>query len=282
MSPVPSLSDDAATTSKKRKLSDKDPAPGLAASVVEVAHHGGEKEEKMVKKYLKEQEKRLDVQSKLHDKEKAINEMKQKQKERDILHAAALEVVKSELRRSHQDTLVVEGKNVDLRTMITQRDKTINQLELDKMELMEENFKLKADIRHLEQLASRGRRPAPHQPTLAPDPDPKVRNHEEYEHPQAPRENATYRYFTHTLPYASGQGKVWPSRYGSNGRWDLGLCQVHFNTPDRCHCGDRCEYRHHPLTLHERIYITELQPSGSRFLDRSDYYLRTKAAGNVD
>jgi hypothetical protein len=282
MSPVQSLSDDAATTSKKRKLSNNDPAPGLAASVVEDAHHGGEKEEKMVKKYLKEQEKRLDVQGKLHDKEKAINEMKQKQKEREIVYAEALEIAKSELRRSHQETLVVEGKNVDLRTMITQRDKTINQPELDKMELMGENSELRRHNRKLKQRNSMSTRATPHQPTLVPDPNPAVRNHDEYEHPEAPRENTMYRFVVGTPDYPGGTSKVWPSRYGSNGRWDLGLCQVHFNTPGHCKHGDRCEYRHHALIQNERIYMTMLEPLGSRFVARSDALLFAKQAQRMD
>lgn len=52
-------------------------------------------------------------------------------------------------------------------------------------------------------------------------------------------------------------GKVAPSRYGSEQRHDLGLCFATFVTRWRCEMGLKCPWRHHPLSDAERAWILD-------------------------
>ncbi|KAF1920759.1 hypothetical protein BDU57DRAFT_534506 [Ampelomyces quisqualis] len=227
--------------------------------------------------YRKEQEAKLSMQSDLDDKINAVHRMKVKQAKRDDEHARIVSRMEADSRQLHQAGLVQEGKKLVLKSRVTQYEKTVNQLEMEKDELKAKNIELLATIQKLQLKIKHGRHPASRQPTLVPDPNPDIRNHDEYEHPEAPHMKRTYRYFVASLPYTTGTGKVWPSRYGSNGHWDLGLCQVHFNTEGDCKFGDQCEYRHDPLTQNERVYITMLKPLGTKFLASSDKCLFFKS-----
>ncbi|KAF2818996.1 hypothetical protein CC86DRAFT_252617, partial [Ophiobolus disseminans] len=164
-----------------------------------------------------------------------------------------------------------KGKVMKLRSKVTGRDQKINELETDKGKLEQENYKLKARIDYLEDCLRRAPPTRqPRMPSLTPDPTPDIRDHNEYEHPEVPHDNKLYRNFKANIKYTNGTGKVWPSRYGSNGCWDLGLCQIHFATSSVCRYGSRCEFRHLPLTDDERTYVAKLEPLGSTFLKHSD------------
>jgi hypothetical protein len=57
---------------------------------------------------------------------------------------------------------------------------------------------------------------------------------------------------------------------------------MHFATPGKCKYGARCEYRHHPLTESERIYMMMLEPLGTAFVARSDAYVKAKGPTTMD
>jgi hypothetical protein len=68
-----------------------------------------------------------------------------------------------------------------------------------------------------------------------------------------------------------GNGKVAPSRYGSEQRHDLGLCFTTFLTRYRCEMGLDCPWRHHPLSNAERAWIIEYgKERGKEFLNNAD------------
>ncbi|KAL6711199.1 hypothetical protein ACN47E_005730 [Coniothyrium glycines] len=172
-----------------------------------------------------------------------------------------------------------EKKIVEYQLQEVQRGKQCHNLKEELRKLQAEYEKLENEAQYYHRMAAMG--PAPHrshEPTLVPHFDPSVRDSRDYQydHPEAPRDNKMYGRFLPALEYRNGAGKVDPSRYGSNGRWDLGLCQVHFSTPYKCDYGEKCEYRHAPLTTRERSYITFLLPNGPSFLRRSDQLLMNK------
>jgi hypothetical protein len=212
--------------------------------------------------WLKEQEAKLEAQGKVDEKNMTIHALKVKLVEKDTKHAEALN-------RLYQAKLDEEGKVLALSTKLTHKDKTINQLEMDK-------DKLKARIQQLELKHRSGSLAVPHKPSLVPEEDQVIRSRDSYKHPEAPRTEHMYRFFTPSLTFSKGTGKVWPSRYGSNGHWDLGLCQEHFNTLGKCQYGDRCEYRHAELTPDERLYMSRLGNPGIAFLTRSTTFLEAK------
>jgi hypothetical protein len=259
------------SVAKKRKLEDrdvvtKDDSEGLnRMQELEVAYR------RTKGAYLQEKEQRLVIQSKLNKKEDMVHKLKDK-------HEEVVEGQRQEMTRMWKDSIKQEGITVDLRTKLTQRDITINQLEL-------ENHKLKEVIRQLkitnhkliENVSGPPRR---REPSFVPHLDPKVHSHTEYEHPEAPRQNKMYKRFKESREYAPGTGKVWPSKYGSGGNWDLGLCRVTFDSPHVC-VDDGCEYRHDPLSVNERTYMQFLDPSGPKFLRHSDKYLEDKPARSI-
>ena len=102
-------------------------------------------------------------------------------------------------------------------------------------------------------------------------PDVQIRSRSDYAHKYAPQERSTNLADRRkTRFYPEGTGRATPQRYGSNAQWDLGLCLVHFNTPDMCKHGKACDYRHEALTPNERSYIGSLEPEGPEFLVKSD------------
>jgi len=221
--------------------------------------------------YLKEQGLRLKVQAKLDEKEMALHEMRNKQACRDKKQADELDVMKTQYRndiqRYRQETFTAEIENRKLRTRLTQRDITINQLECENNDLRMELCNLKAINRNGHSQApvtsSRGG------PTCVPDKDPEVHSHKHYPHDQAPRENRMFGGFQASEHYAPGTGKIWPRKYGSGANWDLGLCRIAFDTDKTC-IDSRCEFRHHLLTANERKYIQLLTPFGPNFLRHID------------
>jgi hypothetical protein len=240
--------------------------------------------------YLKEQEKRLIVQGQLNEKDQVIHALKTKQADRDDAHTKALReasrahndalnISKDEARRMYQAVLKKEGKNVELHSKLTQRDKSINQLEMDNHDLKAKVSDHKRTIQQLQQKIRHLRTPLC-QPTFVPHPDIKVRSRYNYLHPEAPRENLMYKHFEESRQYAPGTGKVQPSKYGSGPNWDLGLCHVTFETMAVCE-DDTCEYRHHPLSINERTYMQLLEPDGANFLKRSTVCMRGKASRSV-
>ncbi|KAL7780096.1 hypothetical protein CFE70_010117 [Pyrenophora teres f. teres 0-1] len=63
-------------------------------------------------------------------------------------------------------------------------------------------------------------------------------------------------------------GKVAPSIYGSETRHDLGLCFATFLTRSICEMGPECPWRHHPLSIAEKIWIIEYgNARGKQFLE---------------
>ncbi|KAI2478167.1 hypothetical protein Ptr902_10362 [Pyrenophora tritici-repentis] len=62
-------------------------------------------------------------------------------------------------------------------------------------------------------------------------------------------------------------GKVAPSIYGSMSCHDLGLCFATFLTRKSCEMGLGCPWRHHPLSIAEKIWIIEYgKTRGKEFL----------------
>jgi hypothetical protein len=169
-----------------------------------------------------------------------------------------------------------------LRDITNQREKTNNELEREnqylKIKLANEQA-VRTYLHHF--IASMPPERRPHVPSHIPSLDEAIRNCNDYRHPDAPREGLkNFRGFQPTLHYAGGNGKVRPSRYGSNANWDLGLCAVHFQTLNVCEHGAACEFRHHPLTGPERQYIRFLT-LGDKFLRHSDEVIMRKTAGGA-
>lgn len=93
-----------------------------------------------------------------------------------------------------------------------------------------------------------------------------------YKHLHAPRIPGGKKYNRQIprLRYEYGNdGRLGPSKYGSNCHWDLGLCFAHFYTGVLCEHGNACEWRHNALTIAERGYILAL-PGGKEFIDTAD------------
>ena len=229
----------------------------------------------------------LDIQAKLDQEKVENNKLKEKLEARDDMHEEALSKCKAhcreEVSRYKRASRENEGKVVEMCGKVTQYKQTINDLEMGKYELIEEKSSLKSIIRNLQDQLDRGPNAPPLQePTLAPHPNAKIRDDPEYKHPQAPRQNKLYKFFMPVSYYPKGTGKVRPAKYGSNGHWDLGLCHVHFSTPSQCKYGEHCEYRHHPLTLEENIYITNLVPNGPKFLKTSVEIMYPKTTRNAN
>ncbi|RMZ71502.1 hypothetical protein GMOD_00006622 [Pyrenophora seminiperda CCB06] len=62
-------------------------------------------------------------------------------------------------------------------------------------------------------------------------------------------------------------GKISPAMYGSETLHDLGLCFATFLTRHVCEIGLECPWRHHPLSLEEKIWIIEYgKERGKEFL----------------
>lgn len=62
-------------------------------------------------------------------------------------------------------------------------------------------------------------------------------------------------------------GKASPSIYGSETRHDLGLCFATFLTRETCEMGLDCPWRHHPLSVTEKIWVVEYgKERGKEFL----------------
>lgn len=89
----------------------------------------------------------------------------------------------------------------------------------------------------------------------------------EYKHPNAPRDNRMYKGFEPKPNTPNCEGKVKPSKYGSNSNWDLGLCNAHFCSPRNCRNGSGCEWRHLGLSEKEKLYISRLGDVGRAFLN---------------
>lgn len=71
--------------------------------------------------------------------------------------------------------------------------------------------------------------------------------------------------------FNGANGKVAPSRYGSEQRHDLGLCFTTFLTRHRCEMGLYCPWRHHPISEAERAWIVDYgRDRGRAFLDNVD------------
>lgn len=63
-------------------------------------------------------------------------------------------------------------------------------------------------------------------------------------------------------------GKVAPSTYGSEQLHDLGLCFTTFCTRFRCEMGEKCPWRHHPLTKAEVAWILAIgRGRGEQFVE---------------
>jgi uncharacterized protein YoxC len=181
--------------------------------------------------------------------------------------------------QANQETIQAKQEVNRIKEVVNHRDKTINELEHETQNLKLKIVDMTAAHDHLVQtVASSPAERHANVPTYIPTLNDAVRNHKDYPHPHAPRQGLkNYRRFTPTLPYASGNGKVAPGRYGSNANWDLGLCHVHFQTPQICEHGNACEYRHHPLNQHERQYMRFLT-RGMDFLSRADEIIMRKTA----
>ena len=148
-------------------------------------------------------------------------------------------------------------------------------------QLEEANHYLRAQIKHPPPPPPPQHTPAPRpvptppvvdKPLLIASTDPRVRNHPDYPHKEVPRTNRMYKHFQigkSKVEYRFNQGKIRPKDYGSNRNWDLGLCQEYFET-ERGYRIPRhaCEMRHHPLTLDEQRYMSQLGIDGPRALRR--------------
>ncbi|KAH4954455.1 hypothetical protein HBI65_042110 [Parastagonospora nodorum] len=223
---------------------------------------------KAEEKRLEEQARRLDWQNKANEKDVTAHQIK-------VKHMNTTTHLKAEATRMHEVTVQKEGIIVDLQYKITQRDLTINQLGKDKLIMRLENSELKAQNKYLVEHASA---PMPcRDASCVPHFDPSVHSHERYQHPNAPKKNALYKYFQPTRTYRRGTGKVRPGRYGSGLNWDLGLCLVTFTS--KAVCSDTsCEYRHGHLDPDERLYMGFLTPNGPSFIASTDEYMRGKAS----
>ncbi|KAH6616407.1 hypothetical protein C7974DRAFT_44385 [Boeremia exigua] len=197
----------------------------------------------------------------LNDKEATISRLRLKYEEHKVVHLRE----QTRLRKDLNNAVAVHNESSD--TM----KKEVLGLKIEANELKKEINKRDARILGLEQQLDHlslayTRAPAKHrEPSLAPDPNQAVREHPEYKHPEAPRQNPTYMGFNCKVTYPVGTGKVWVGSYGSTKYWDLGLCRSHFEYGKVCHVRG-CEYRHEPLTTNEQIYIGLLEPKGPKFL----------------
>jgi hypothetical protein len=232
---------------KKRKLEDDTMADEAVSddsrAPDRVTFAGGKWEKRYYRaeeKYLKEKELRLNYQNKLNDKDyRAIK------KDEEI---------------------------VNLRMKITQRDTIITELEQNDHRLREKIADLKTQNIYLKQHVSAP--PRRLQKSCVPHPDLAVRNDDRYTHPNAPV-GKRFKHSRSSHVYAVGTGKVRPVKYGPNSNWDLGLCEVTFETNRFC-TDTGCEYRHEALTSEERMYMGLLDPVGPGFLKHSDICLHIK------
>ncbi|CAA9966371.1 hypothetical protein PTMSG1_09730 [Pyrenophora teres f. maculata] len=209
------------------------------------------------------------------------------EKIRKLQHKSENLVLKARLNdkdaKIHEKNVIIykhEGVMLEIKARLYQSEKKTTDLEIEhqklKIKLTEAQRTNRILNEHMAQHFPRQHRP--HVPTHIPHANPAIRNHPEYKHLEAPRDRIKeeYRHFRKTLDYPQGTGKTGPGRYGSNGRWDLGLCHVHFLTPAICKHGSLCEYRHEALGSEERLYIGLLAPNGPRFLRRSAEFLASK------
>jgi hypothetical protein len=275
------------SSKKKRKLQDGGAVEAQESNTVTAENEASEHDEpsdergweaahrrveakllKAEEKRLKEQARRLDWQNKASEKDVTAHQIK-------VKHMDTTTHLKAEATRMHEATVQKEGIIVDLRYKITQRDLTINQLGKDILLMRLKNSELKTQNKYLVEHASA---PMPrHEASCVPHSDPSVHSHERYQHPNAPKKNALYKYFQPTRTYRRGTGKVRPGRYGSGLNWDLGLCLVTFTS--KAVCSDTsCEYRHDHLDADERLYMGFLTPNGPSFIASSDECMRGRAS----
>lgn len=169
--------------------------------------------------------------------------------------------------------------------LIEDRDTTIEKLKAENDRIRARVQRRDISILHLRQNLERTRKPTAETTTPAPGSNDKspaktllipaaeehVRQHADYKHENAPRDNKTYEHvrIDKDIGFRHDQGKMRPEDYGSNSHWDLGLCFEHFTKSHGCRLPGRiCPLRHHSLTKDEQAYINLLSSSGRLALRR--------------
>lgn len=188
---------------------------------------------------------RLKLQENAHKIELKQNE--------DKLHATHVEKIKK-----LQDEILRAKQNENA------AHEDANEHQLEHLKLMQQNKELRDQLDHLQQAFTHAPTTS-REPSLIPDPNRNVRNHNEYKHPEAPMGSRRFPYDKSSISRPPNEGKVVVARYGSNRFWDLGLCRAHFEHGRTCRF-EYCELRHEPLTADEQIYIGRLEPEGSKFI----------------
>jgi hypothetical protein len=245
---------------------------GLKAAIIKLNGQLLEKDDKVLEKEADI----LGLKKKLASKAKQVVDLQERLVKKD----GEIAMTNGMLNEKDAAILRAEGSILGYQEIARHKEKTMEVFESENRQLRKEVQGLKAAERYLTGPEAPMARPKRlRSPTLVPDANPVVRNNPKhpYGHPEAPRDAKMFRYFKpEAIDYPSGAGKVWPSRYGSNAAWDLGLCQEYFHTALPCRFGGRCEFRHEPLSNDERVYITFLTPAGPKFLQTSDSFIANK------
>ncbi|KAJ4993982.1 hypothetical protein SVAN01_00459 [Stagonosporopsis vannaccii] len=203
----------------------------------------------------------LDLRGKLQEKDQTIHRIRLQNSQGKVAHQADLnEAVAKHLH-------ITDKLEKEILRLKKNENKHKRQIASLQQRIEERNERIQGLEGRLEHLALAYTRPTVKQkePTLVPDHDPKIRNHPEYKHPNAPKTHMMRPFFNPMVAYLPGQGKVRVTTYGSTKYWDLGLCRVRFEYGSTCHV-QGCEYRHEPLTQDEQIYMSFLEPKGPEFL----------------
>lgn len=203
----------------------------------------------------------LDQRSKLDAKDATISRVQLQKNQAEIKHQTELNKA---IERHLDITDKLKAENLHLKKKINSYKRQVDNLQQQVEDRDERILDLEKRLEHLDLAYTR---PIVKQevPNLVPDKDPKICNHPEYLHRNAPRAHKLYTWFQPTVEYLPGQGKVRVTNYGSTKHWDLGLCIVRFKYGRTCHIRG-CEYRHEALTQDEQIYMSFLQPKGPEFL----------------
>jgi hypothetical protein len=204
-------------------------------------------------KFLAVQKELISLKEALNGKDATILKTKHKLWENDATSKATLAAAETGLQEH--------------KAKLTQKNKLINQLQID-------NTELKTTIRALQAKLSRADSPMHQNNSTASRPVNTSSNPTDNAHrppARSPPRTVPVPLADAQPPrfYPPGTGRLSPAAYGGNANWDLELCQVHFDTPDECKHGRACEYRHAALTALEREYVKRRGGAGRGFLERA-------------